>query len=156
MSSLIMTAAAPTFPPILLPSVNMFITLFGIFRCPNKRRFHRVRPISHVQRLIILDGVWCVCGWVCVFGVLGCVVCVCVRCVCGVCVYICVWCVCLCEFVVCVWVCVWCACVVCGMCLCVCMCVWCVCVCGGVCVFFLHSMPHYTVILHSLHNLRFN
>ena len=30
MSSLIMTAAAPTFPPILLPSVNIFITLCGI------------------------------------------------------------------------------------------------------------------------------
>jgi len=43
--------------------------------------------------------------------------------------------------------------------------VWCVCgvwcvVCVGVCVcvwvfFLLHSMPHYTVILHALHNLRF-
>ena len=53
-----MTAAAPTFPPILLPSVNMFITLFGIsVGCLNKRQFHRMRPISHVQRLIILDVV---------------------------------------------------------------------------------------------------
>jgi len=47
-----------------------------------------------------------------------------------------------------------------GLCVCVCVvcvCVWCVCV----SVFFLfiyllHSMPHYTVILHALHNLRFN
>jgi len=53
----------------------------------------------------------------------------------------------------------------------VCVCVWgggeggcgaCVCVGGGCGVWFFkfiylfHSMPHYTVILHALHNLRFN
>ena len=27
---------------------------------------------------------------------------------------------------------------------------------GGLFLFLLHSMPHYTVILHALHNLRFN
>jgi len=67
--------------------------------------------------------------------------------VCGVCAFWCV-CVCVCGVCVCGCVCVWCACVscVCGVCV-LCFCVW---------GFLLHSMPHYTVILHALHNLRFN
>ena len=71
----------------------------------------------------------------------------------------CVECVCLCGVgVVCLCVYEWC---VGGVCMCG-VCDVCVCVCG-VCVsvvfyliYLLHSMPHYTVILHSLHNLRFN
>ena len=57
-------------------------------------------------------------------------------------------CVCVCVCVVCV--CVMCVCGVCGVCVCVC----------GVCmgfylfIYLFHSMPHYTVILHALHNLR--
>ena len=51
------------------------------------------------------------------------------------------------------------------MCVCVSACVWiyvcecvfeCVCVCACVVFFLLLIMPHYTVILHALHNLRFN
>ena len=53
---------------------------------------------------------------------------------------------------------------VCVVCACVCVCVggMCVGVWGGVClcvgIFFylLHSMPHYTVILYALYDLRFN
>jgi len=55
MSSLIMTAAAPTFPQILLPFVNIFITLCGISVGALMRHFRRVGPISHFQRRIVLD-----------------------------------------------------------------------------------------------------
>ena len=81
-------------------------------------------------------------------------VCVCV-CVCGVCsVYLGVLCVGVC---VCVWLCLRCVCV-CVVCV---VCVWSVSVCRCVCVFnfliyLLHSMPNYKIILHALHNLRFN
>jgi len=71
------------------------------------------------------------------------VVCLCVRgvSVCGVCVCVCVVCVrlCVCE----------CVRVVCDV------CVFDVC---GVCflIYLLHSVPHYIVIFHDLHNLSFN
>jgi len=65
------------------------------------------------------------------------------------CVYVCVWGVCICKYV-----CVVCVCV-CVLFVYVCVCSVCVCV-GGFFKLLLHSMPHYTVILHALHNLRFN
>jgi len=83
--------------------------------------------VTFVELLTV--EIFCVC--VCVCGVWD-------VCVCGV---VCVVCACLCG-VVCVWVCVVCACL-------------CVCVVFFV-IYLLHSMPHYTVILHALHNLIFN
>ena len=74
-----------------------------------------------------------------------CVVYLCVcECVC-VCMYVCV-CVCICVCV-CMYVCV---------CVCICVCVCVVCLCVVFLIYLLHSMPHYTVIVHALHNLNFN
>jgi len=38
------------------PEYVYYINVY-LSRCPNKRHFHRLWPISHVQRLIILDVV---------------------------------------------------------------------------------------------------